>query len=370
MTDRTLINFFYAQPIGHAVEALYYANGHHAARPDREIAVALNAATAVEFADYCPFVSAKYAMDHSFVERDPDSAARLAALPREWDHVIEDSRRYQDFQLEMFPGMRDYYTAAEEHLVARVKRTFVGDPRVGYLPRQHLRFELPERVRRERRPRIAVLPSGSSEPALYPSVGSWQLILDALTEARPEAEIVLLGKTGQDGRTTSGFGERGLRELLAHRSKPVNAVDVPLAEQLGLVQASDVFVSPHTGFGLAVLATGTPWLTISGGRWFEYFFNGVPFRSIIPDTGRFPSYSQFDPAVVTEDDEGPRTPSMSRARIEADLDRIVTAAGELADGKVSYEQALRDYFPALLAAHGGDASGIWSIDGVHLDYLG
>ncbi|AXB47991.1 hypothetical protein [Amycolatopsis albispora] len=367
MTDRTLVNFFYAHPIGHAVEALYYANGHHAARPDREIAVALNSATAVEFADYCPFVSAKYAMDHSFVDPCPDSADRLAVLPREWDHVIEDGRRYQDFQLELFPGMRDYYAAADEHLIAREKRTFTGDPRVGYLPRQQLRFELPVSVPRV--PRIAVLPGGSSEPALYPSAGSWLLILDALTEALPDAEIVLLGKTGQDGRTTTSMGERGMRELLAHRSKPVNAVDVPLVEQLALVRASDVFLSPHTGFGLAVLAVGTPWLTISGGRWFEYFFNGVPFRSIIPDTSRFPSYSQFDAAEVVDGDDGPRTPSMSRARIEADLDRIVSAAVELSAGTVSYEQALRDYFPALLAAHGGDASGIWSIDGVHLDYL-
>ncbi|MGA6164672.1 hypothetical protein [Amycolatopsis magusensis] len=369
MNERVLVNFFYAPSIGHAVEALYYANGHHAARPGREITVALNAATAVEFADFCPFVSAKYAMDHSFVEPCPDSADRLAVLPREWDYVIEDGRRYQDFQLDMFPGMRDYYAAADEHLIAREKRTFTCDRRVGYLPRQHLRFELPESVRRERRPRIAVLPGGSGDPALYPSAGSWLLILDALHEAYPESEIVLLGKLGQDGRTTTTLGESGFRQLLGHRSRPVSALDVPLAEQLALVQASDVFLSPHTGFGLAVLATGTPWLTLSGGRWFEYFFNGVPFRSIIPDTGRFPSFSQFDPALVFEDEDGPRTPSMSRARIEADLGRIVTAAGELAAGQVSYEQALRDYFPALLAAHGGDASGIWSIDGVHLDYL-
>jgi hypothetical protein len=28
-----------------------------------------------------------------------------------------------------------------------------------------------------------------------------------------------------------------------------------------------------------------------------------------------------------------------------------------------------EYFAALLAAHDGDATRIWSIDGVHLDYL-
>jgi hypothetical protein len=94
----------------------------------------------------------------------------------------------------------------------------------------------------------------------------------------------------------------------------------------------------------------------------------VPFRSILPDTERYPSFSQFQPAAIV-DDEGPRTPSMSRERIERDLPRIVAAAGELLAGSLSYEQALRDYFPALLAAHHGDPSQIWSIDGTHVRYL-
>jgi hypothetical protein len=33
---------------------------------------------------------------------------------------------------------------------------------------------------------------------------------------------------------------------------------------------------------------------------------------------------------------------MTRARIARDLDRIVTAAGELMRGSLTYEQALRD----------------------------
>jgi hypothetical protein len=60
---------------------------------------------------------------------------------------------------------------------------------------------------------------------------------------------------------------------------------------------------------------------------------------------------------------------MTRARIQDDLDSIVSAATELIDGTLTYDQASADYFAALLAAHDGDASAIWSIDGVHLDYL-
>src|SRR3712207_6934575 len=51
--------------------------------------------------------------------------------------------------------------------------------------------------------------------------------------------------------------------------------------------------------GMAALAVGTPWLALSGGRWFEYWANaGVPFRSVLPDPARYPGFSQFDPAAV------------------------------------------------------------------------
>ena len=84
-SERMLVNFFYAQPVGHAVEALHYAHGHAVAVPGREVSVALNAATATELAGYCPFVSAVYPIDHPFLEPCADSASRLGDVPRDWD---------------------------------------------------------------------------------------------------------------------------------------------------------------------------------------------------------------------------------------------------------------------------------------------
>jgi hypothetical protein len=69
------------------------------------------------------------------------------------------------------------------------------------------------------------------------------------------------------------------------------------------------------------------------------------------------------------DEDGPRVPSMSRARIRDDRDAIVAAAVELCAAAVTYDDALADYFHALLRAHGGDPSAIWSIDGVHTRYV-
>jgi hypothetical protein len=76
----------------------------------------------------------------------------------------------------------------------------------------------------------------------------------------------------------------------------------------------------------------------------------------MPDQERYPCFTQFDPAAIVEDgDEGPRTPSMSGARVREDLGRIVAAAEELLRGSLGYERSLKDYFAALLAAHGSEA---------------
>jgi hypothetical protein len=269
--------------------------------------------------------------------------------------------------------MRDYYSASDRHLSAARGRGVTGDRAAGYVPRGRLRLELPAAARR-RLPEadgwIALMPAGSGPRSLYPSLESWRLILDALAERLPGVRFALIGKLRRDERTASTLASGEVSELLAHRTRPLDGFDLKLTEQLALVEACDVFLSPHTGFGMAALAVGTPWLTLSGGRWFEYYFNHVPFRSIIPDTERYPAFTQFEePPTVSDRGDGPRTPSMTLARIRDDLERVTSAAIELIDGSLTYERALAEYFPALLAAHRGDASRIWSIDGVHFDYL-
>lgn len=344
-----LVNFFYAHNVGHAIEALHYANGHHAADPARRISVALNAATPVELAERCPSVVHGYAVEHPFVE--PGDGARLT-LPREWDWVLDDPRRYQPFQLEAFAGMRDYYAASDAYLLAREGRSIVGLGKLSYVPHHPLRLDVSPAPLDQ--PTIAVMLAGSADPAMYPSLEAWRGILDAIRAAHPDVRFAFIGRSpSADGRTSTTVDRTPLLDETA-----LDAYDLPLTQQLAIVKASACFLAPHTGFGLAALAVGTPWLALSGGRWFEYYFNHVPFRSIIPDPARFPAFSQFEAPVVI----GGRTPSMSDARFEADRERIVAAATELLHGTLDYGTALREYFADLEAA----TSDIWSIDGVHL----
>jgi hypothetical protein len=70
-----------------------------------------------------------------------------------------------------------------------------------------------------------------------------------------------------------------------------------------------------------------------------------------------------------EDGEGPRARAMSAARIRDDLPELLDAAEQLIGENLSYEDALRAYFPRLLAAYGGDRSKVFTFDEVHRHYL-
>jgi hypothetical protein len=323
----------------------------------------------VELAECCPFIRHAYAVGYTdFLGRLGDAgdpAAALEGIPRDWDYVVDDERSRQPAQLE-FEGVRRYNQAAHRHFRARVHHGTAGVEPPAYRPHGQLRLDLPTRRERPGPVAIAVMPAGSSEPSRYPSAASWRLILDALRGAFPEGVFCFVGKLERDARTSTSWTRQQFEAL----GPGVWALDRPLLDQLALVEACDVFLSPHSGFGCAAVSVGTPWLTLSGGPWHEWFFNGVPFHSVIPDTARYPAFAQLGPEPPLVDDDGePRTPSMTRARIEEDLSELVEAARLLVERRLEYEEALRRYFPRLLRAYSGDRERLFSFDGIHRSYV-
>jgi hypothetical protein len=200
-------------------------------------------------------------------------------------------------------------------------------------------------------------------------VRSWRLVFGALSRRWPRAVFCLLGKLRQDGRTATSFTRAELDELASSAAPAVDAVDLPVIDELAVVAQCDVLISPHSGFGMAALAVGTPWLSIAGNLWPEYYFNGVPFYSVLPNLRRFPAYTGLGPEPEPVDDDGPRSPSMCRARIAADLDEITEGAARLIERRWPAEQALADHVGRMLALRGGRADQIWSVDNVHRKYL-
>ena len=304
----------------------------------------------------------------------PDS---LKEVPRGWDWVCDNPRRHDPVHVAAWDGLDRWFAVTDRQLEARLGRGVIGVEPPSYRPHQQLRLEIPSAVREAARAllggapvRVAVMPSGSGPRWHYPSTASWQLILHALDERFAGLRLCLLGKLHDDGRTRSSFAGEELARLREVFPDAVDGFDQPIVQQLALVEACDLFLSPHTGFGMAALAVTTPWLTLSGGSWSEYFFNGVPFYSLLPDPERFGPYTPYaaPPMLAADDDgEGPRTPSMSRARISHDLDELLDAATQLIEQRLGYEQALQRHFSRLLRIV--DRSHVWTFEGAHHAYV-
>lgn len=383
MSERLLVNYWYAHPVGHALEGLRYCLGYKTANPGLSVNLLLNGATPVELARLCPFVDEVYGVPFTtFTEVRGDPTEALAAVPRDWDWVVENHRARQESH-SAIPGFAAFFDAAHRHFVPLHETGVAGAGPPAYRPHEQLRLEPPADAREAA---AAMLPAhglvigivlAGSSPArhLYPSTGSWERILRALAHRHPEAVFCLIGKLHEDGRTTSRVSRAEVDRLLA-AVPSVDCFDRPLLEQLAVLERSALLVSPHTGFSFLASTVGTPWLAISGGNWHEYFFNGVPVYSLLPDPDRYPSFAWAglgDTALAVieadEDGEGARTPSMSAARIREDLDELLDAADRLIDGRLGYELALRDYFPRLLTAYHGDRSRVFSFDDLHERYL-
>jgi hypothetical protein len=377
---RLLVNFVYCHPVGHTIEALHYCHGYHLANPDAHIAVALNARSPLELASLCPYVEAAYPVTLDVFDAQAPVAG-LDAVPSTWDWIANDARGHQAKQRAVFPGIAAYYDRAGERFRSSgASLGIAGATPPAYVAGAAFRLTLPEpaleyaaRVTEQTGgsaawPRIAILPAGSGPRANYPSVGSWNLVISSLANRWPTAQFCLLGKLRNDARTTTSFEPAEVAQLLA-LPRVADAVDRKLVNQLAIVAGCDVLVSPHSGFAMAALAVGTPWLAISGNRWPEYYFNGVPFYSVLPDLERFPAFHSFQPDPEPVDDDGPRSPSMSRRRIEHDLDEILDGVARLIEARWPFETAMADHWPRMLQLREGRADLVWSVDNVHTRYL-
>jgi hypothetical protein len=374
-----LVDHWYSHAVGHVIEALRRCQAYHAADPSLRISLVLNGASPVELASCAPFVERAYAVPYTgFGTPDGDPRTALRGVPRRWDHVVHHPASIDPGQ-SRYEGLRRYYVAARRYFRGRVSEGLVGHPPPPYAPHQSLRLALPAEARERAleelggRRAIAVMPAGSGARHLYPSVASWLLVLDELERRLPDVAFTFVGRLeGLGGHTVSGFTRAELDRLLVSRRHAFDAFDRPILSQLSAVEAADLFLSPHTGFGMAALAVGTPWLTLSGGDWHEYFFNGVPFHSVLPKGAADSAFARGRalPVVDTDvDGEGPRARAMCTARVHDDLEELADAAVRLLGGQVTYEDALASYFPRLLDAYGGDRGLVTSFENVHVGYL-
>jgi hypothetical protein len=192
---------------------------------------------------------------------------------------------------------------------------------------------------------VALVPAGGGAATSYPSLASWIRIVDGLHARFPDLTVELIGKLKDEGHpNTTAFSRSDLAALLERYPFCRDRFDIGITNQLAVAQRCSLLIAPHTGFAFAVLAVGTPWLAISGGRWREFFHVGLPFYSVLPDPSRYPAFDEaaFDRLVVDRDGSE-RIASMCEDRVEEDLPEILDAAQILAERRWSFDDCLRHH---------------------------
>lgn len=361
---RILVNHVYYSPVGHVVEAIRYARGFHDANPGSEVHVALSDGAPWELCDGAPWITGVYRVPVA----DPGSRGlSVPEMPREWDYIVDNnlmaledensglliasSKRPEGY--EPSRGWEEeatiaYYARTDAEIVARRGRGVLFPQMtlpygLGYDPGAHATLDVPDGSRAfaaryaHNGPKICILPAGSGPAAQYPGAESWVAIISALRERFPAARFYLTGTRGSARHrhlTTTRYGDGGLAQILASDGL-VDCYDIGLWHQVALLQACDLLVSPHSGFSFLASCVGTPWLTISGGNWPEYFFNGVPFYSVLPDNPDYPHVGAYD-----YDYDGPAIPDMRHGRLLARIPDLLVGAAFLLDPATTYQDAL------------------------------
>ena len=364
MKKTLLINHVYYSPVGHMVEVLKLARGFKEANPDLEIHVAVNEGTSLELAEGAPWIKKVYPVNpYGFLKelRKPeqvdftpfiDDHSSLECIPKEWDYVMTDERAVTDAEgrsdLWMEEeGMVHFHTLAKEYFIAREGKGSTFHTRVlpeglSYNVDAQVRLDVPRDARKYAEKykkaglRICVLPGGSAQASHYPSVESWITILSTFSEEVSDLQLYFTGvhRTANNRTDTRAYTKEEIVRLVTETGG-INCFDIGLWNQVAVMEMSDVFISPHSGFAFLAPCVGAPWLALSGGPWPEYFFNQVPFYSVLPDNPEYPYMHEFN-----EENHLEKIPSMQKENLQAKIPEIVGALRLLTDSSFTYIKAM------------------------------
>jgi hypothetical protein len=355
---KLLLNYLVGAFAGHLVEVMRHSRGLAEANPGLEIHVALSAGGRPEALADVPWIAKVYPIDLGDLDGPQAGPWALDHLPKEWDYIIDRldwDLNYADRAPDQLDfearALRRYYRLASEVLSARHGRGQLDpDMRLpdglSYQPGIHVTLPVPADARAfaERYahagPKICVLAAGSSFPAWYPDVSSWVKILPAVQQAVPTARFYLTGvrRSEHGSSRTRSYNDQDIETILACGPDIVDCYDIGFWNQVALLESCDMLISPRTGFAALALCVGTPWLTIAGGDWAEYVFNGVPFYIVLPDDPQYPYQAGVYPQRTDI-----KIPHMRPEQLDLKIPEIVEGARLLLDPEFTYDVAVDRY---------------------------
>lgn len=355
-----MLNWLYYPPVGHVVEALKLTKGYALANKDLEIHLIINASSPIELAEACPWIKKVYVVPVDSLSDENSKTEFLKDIPKEWDYIITDDRSQR---LEMGDWSRNLIWAhklLKEHLTANMAQGYIRQthpmdkevlPRVLnpevflYIPSESKAFAQSRHVPEKS---ICVMLGGSAGLRQSPSVSVWLKICKELVSAIPDLKIYFTGVTkSENGRTsTKDFTDADVDYLINNLPNAEKVYNVGLWNQLSLIQECEMFLSPHTGFAFLAPLVGTKWLEIGTCAWPTYLFNDIPFYSVLPDCGSYPSKEKNNICGKLLS-ENKKSLCVTDENLEKKIPEIVHGAKLLFDETYTYERAMREHLEKI-----------------------
>ena len=354
MKKKFLLNWVYYRPVGHVVEALKLAKGFALANSDIEVYLLLNSASPIELASACDWIKETYPVSLSEIWKDGDKAKTIEDLPKVWDYIITDDRTNRFVSGWDEDDLIKAHTVLTSVLEATVDKGFVeqGKPHESILPcinNPKINLPIPDSAKdfadryKHLGPAICVMLGGSAGEKQGPSMLMWASICEALFNSIPEIKIYFTGvDKSVGGRTaTDDYKLDDIQKLADRLPNAEVAYNIGLWNQLALIQKCDLFLSPHTGFAFLPPLVGTPWLELANCRWPAYMFNYIPFYSVLPECGWYPSTNETKEGCGKLLSEDKKSICTTDAFLEKKIPEIVYGAKLLLDKNFTYSQAVK-----------------------------
>ncbi|HCY41701.1 MAG TPA: hypothetical protein DHV48_10150 [Prolixibacteraceae bacterium] len=373
MTRTLLVNWVYYRPVGHALEGLKIARDYFEADSELKISVLLNSEMPYEIGALCPWIEKIYIADVKELAECGLQAKCLEAIPANWDFVVSDDRLMHSLN-----SYSEELKSANETIIKYLRAGIWKGNR--FFPQHEnmppikfdteMRFELPENAKEFRTKfnhnglKICILPAGSNADRIYPGVRWWVKMMESVTKSFPDVRFYMTGAKSKNGNRSESytFTDEDVNMILTEINNIENCFDIGIVNQIALLEYCDLLISPHSGFAFLASCVNTPWLSISGARWPEYFYNHIRFYNVLPSCKKYPCYTGMKEECVAEMKSGNPVVCMSTTELDKKISDIIEGIKHLMDSDFTYNDSIELYRKNVLKS-GYPLENFWTFEG-------
>jgi ADP-heptose:LPS heptosyltransferase len=363
----------YYRPVGHALEGLKIARNYFEADKDLKISVLLNSEMPYEIGALCPWIEKVYIADVKELAECGLRSKCLENIPVNWDYVVSDDRLMHSLN-SYSEELRSANQTIIEYLQAGIWKGNRFFPQHENMPPiksdTEMRFVVPENAKKfiakysHNGLKIGILPAGSNADRIYPEVRWWVKMMELVTNSFPNVRFYMTGAKNKNGNRSESytFSDDDINLILSKIDNVENCFDIGILNQIALLEYCDLLISPHSGFAFLAGCVNTPWLSLSGARWPEYFYNHIRFYNVLPSCKKYPCYTGMKEECVTEMKNGNPVICMSTKELDKEIPTIIKGIKQLMFDDFTYKDSIELYRKNVLKS-GYPLENFWTFEG-------